>query len=44
MYVNTVYCILVAETLPLIINNSHNNTQFDPIYEDITSLFPELST
>ena len=32
------------ETLPLILNNSNNtNNQFDPIYEDTTSLFPEVS-
>ena len=33
------------ETLPLILNNSNNtnNNQFDPIYEDTTSLFPECS-
>ena len=33
------------ETLPLILNNSNNtNDQFDLIYEDTTSLYPELST
>jgi hypothetical protein len=32
------------ETLPLILNNNNNNnTLSDPIYEDTTSLFPELS-
>ena len=32
------------ETLPLILNNSNNtNNQFDPIYEDTTSLYPEVS-
>jgi hypothetical protein len=32
------------ETLPLILSNSNNtNNQFDPIYEDTTSLFPEVS-
>ena len=33
------------ETLPLILNNSNDiNNQFDLIYEDTTSLYPELST
>ena len=33
------------ETLPLILNISNNtNNQFDLIYEDTTSLFPECST
>jgi len=33
------------ETLPLILNNSNNtNDQFELIYEDTTSLFPEVST
>lgn len=32
------------ETLPLILNNSNNtNNQFDLIYEDTTSLYPEVS-
>ena len=33
------------ETLPLILNNNSNNTnnQFDLIYEDTTSLYPEVS-
>ena len=32
------------ETLPLILNNNNNtNNQFDPIYEDTTNLFPEVS-
>jgi hypothetical protein len=32
------------ETLPLILNNRDNtNNQFDPIYEDTTSLIPEVS-
>ena len=33
------------EILPLILNNSNNpNNQFDPIiYEDTTSLYPEVS-
>ena len=32
------------ETLPLILNNSNNTiNQFDPIYEDTTSLYPEIS-
>jgi hypothetical protein len=31
------------ETLPLILNNNNSNTFFDPIYEDTTSLFPEVS-
>ena len=32
------------ETLPLIVsNNNNNNILSDPVYEDTTSLFPELS-
>ena len=32
------------ETLSLILNNSTNtNNQFDPIYEDTTSLFPAVA-
>jgi hypothetical protein len=31
------------ETLPLILNSKNSNTLSDPIYEDTTSLFPELS-
>jgi predicted cobalt transporter CbtA len=32
------------QTLPLILNNSnYTSNQFDVIYEDTTSLFPEVS-
>jgi hypothetical protein len=31
------------ETLPLIVSNNNNNILSDPVYEDTTSLFPELS-
>ena len=40
----TMYILHLYETLPLILNNHNNtNTQFDPIYGDTTSLFPEVS-
>ena|SRR5215813_7586088 len=36
--------VQLYETLPFILNNHNStNTQFDPIYEDTTSLFPEVS-
>jgi hypothetical protein len=32
------------KTVPFILNNITNtNNQFDPIYEDTTSLFPEVA-
>ena len=36
--------VQLCGTLPLILSNHNStNTQFDPVYEDTTTIFPEVS-